>query len=147
MPSSSPLATLRTNLQTQLRARAGLTGVTVMRHSVPPDQLPDSEHIMLLAAAARQEFAAHGASHLEEAQLDFRIRARKPGAGETVADAAEDRALALLAEVETQLRDDATVNGAVMVAWVAEYGIEPDVEPGHRICTITGTIAWKAHLT
>jgi len=145
MPGSSAIPTLRTNLQTQLEARAGLTEVTITRHRPAGDDIDGLEHIWFGAASGAVSPGSVG-SREDVVDLEIRIRVSRPGGDEDASDAAEDRALALYAELEAQLVTDPTVDGACLT-W-NEMDYESDVIPGEneQICNLDITIRFETEL-
>lgn len=138
--ATSVIQTLRSNLRTQLVARANLASVQVTRYTASAEDADWDEGISLGQATADQDWLDVGGGREEVINLDFHIWVRKYGDGDTVAAAAETRALALLAEIESQLRTDITVNGAVLRAEVASYSIDVTAGDQQRIATLTGVI-------
>ena len=67
MPVASVVQTVRSNLKTQLDARAGLNGVSVFKYA-PLDQAPKTEMIYLGDANSGLEFEAFGSG--DEEQMD-----------------------------------------------------------------------------
>jgi hypothetical protein len=143
-------------LQTQLAARPGLAGVTVASGDLDADT-PREAIILGGVFEWEQEWATIGNLRKDE---DFGVETVvwivKPGAGETVIRAARDRAVAIVAEIETYLRlstvhgdavDGITLQGVVRSAeWrptSLRQGPYPD---GGRWCQVTGVIGIKARL-
>lgn len=145
MPGSSALNSIRTNLQTQLQARGNLSGVAVSRHRPAPDDIDGSEHIWFSDARGRTQPGSVG-SREDEIALEIHIRVTRPGGDETEADAVEDRALALFAELEAQLVTDPTVNGACLTWNDIDY--ETDLDPGESewVYEITATVTFETEL-
>lgn len=116
--TSRAIATMRA-LKTQLEARAGLAGVPV--YTADPGALLPLEAIVMLGFDASQEWAAIGRSAKDETfRIPCSVYKALPGASETVVQEVQDRVAAIIAEIETQLRGDPTINGNVRVAAVVE---------------------------
>ena len=145
MPGSSALNTLRTNLQTQLEARENLTGVPVSRFRPGPADIEGVEHIWFGRASGDVD---HGSVGFREdvIELEITVRVTRPGGSDTAADAAEDRALALWAEIEAQLVGDPTVNGACLTWNQMTY--TADIAPGENewVYELTTTVAFETEL-
>ena len=113
MPQSS-VPTLKGNLLTRLKARSGFTGVSVTWGL--PLNLEEKELVMLLDVEGDQVTAAFGQKRRnEEYQLTILISIMGTRGDQ---QPASERAYALAAEIENELRDDPTVGGAVRVAQV-----------------------------
>jgi hypothetical protein len=146
MASSSVLNTFRTNLKTQLSARGGLSGVQVRAYPPAADDYNAAEAIFLADADLSQSHLAMTGRRLEDASVELVVYARKAGDGDTVAAAAEARALALFAQVEGQLGTDDSVNGAVMEAQVGDYTVEHTGDQASRICMVRAQITYREPL-
>lgn len=116
--NSWTMAVFMTALRDLLRDRAGLSGVLVC--SAPIDQntlAGEMEAMTFVDVTANEEPAALGKNRTEEVYtVEGIIQVLKDGADEATAVAARDRAAALLAEVEAQIRatPDAGLGGAVV---------------------------------
>ena len=143
MPIASVVQTVRSNLKTQLDARAGLNGVSVFKYA-PLDQAPKTEMIYLGDANSGLEFEAFGSVYEEQIDLKCFVYVLKAGAGDSVAGTTETRAIALANEVIDQLSDDATINGAVIVSRMRNMTIENTLSDEGRICLIEMDIEAEA---
>lgn len=134
MSTSKAFAAMQA-LATQLRARAGLTGVEV-RTAHPGAKLP-TEAIVMLSFDGDQRWAALGKGSREETFLiPTSIYVSKPGATETVAKACQDRVVALFAEVENQLRTDPSINSTVRVGAIRNPVAEQGYGDRDRWCEV-----------
>jgi|SRR5215471_10518954 len=108
--ATSTIPTLKANLRTQLVARGGLSGVQVSYGAPLP--ATQREFIWLGDVNGEQEYGTYQAPNQRHEMyvLELILSVLKEGVD---AKAADDRCFALFAEVETQLRSDPTVNGAV----------------------------------
>lgn len=147
MSSSSTLATFRGNLVTQLKARGGLSGVQITEFRPAPDDVPHNEAIWLGDAQLRQRIDAMGLQMEEGGDLELVVWSFQPGDGDTAAAAAEDRALALLREVELQLKADSKVNGAVSLAFLSAYNVQGGFDNEGRFCVVDAAITFLADLS
>tara|TARA_R100001510_G_C7613728_1_gene176494 strand:+ start:251 stop:694 length:444 start_codon:yes stop_codon:yes gene_type:complete len=146
MPIASVVQTVRSNLKTQLDARAGLNGVSVFKYA-PLDQAPKTEMIYLGDANSGLEFEAFGSVYEEQIDLKCFVYVLKAGAGDSVAGTTETRAIALANEVIDQLSDDATINGAVIVSRMRNMTIENTLSDEGRVCLIEMDIEAEATLS
>ena len=146
MPIASVVQTVRSNLKTQLDARAGLNGVSIFKYA-PLDQAPKTEMIYLGDANSGLEFEAFGSVYEEQIDLKCFVYVLKAGAGDSVAGTTETRAIALANEVIDQLSDDATINGAVIVSRMRNMTIENTLSDEGRICLIEMDIEAEATLS
>lgn len=124
--ATSTIPTLKANLQAQLQARGGLSGVRVTYGPPLPD--PGREYIWLGDVNGEQEYATFNAPNkMHEAYtLQVIVSVVKEG---TDSKAADDRCFVLFGEVESQLRTDPTVNGAVTEAHVGPFRLTEFVAP------------------
>ena len=146
MPIASVVQTVRSNLKTQLEARAGLNGVSVFKYA-PLDQAPKTEMVYLGDANSGLEFEAFGSVYEEQIDLKCFVYVLKAGAGDSVAGTTETRAIALANEVIDQLSDDATINGAVIVSRMRNMTIENTLSDEGRVCLIEMDIEAEATLS
>lgn len=99
-------------LATQVAARAGITGlepdVRVLTYFPSEDEpLTDSIIIGHTSTDAGSDRAhVGGPRHDETVDVECQIRVVRPGAGDTPAQEAEDRAEALLAELDSEVRSN-----------------------------------------
>jgi hypothetical protein len=112
--ASSSVPALKRNLQTQLQARPGLSGVQISYGAPLPD--PQREFIALLDVEGDQRAAALGAQRrVETYVLTVVVNVIQETTDQR---ACTERCYTLAAELENQLRADATVNGAVRIAQI-----------------------------
>ena len=146
MPIASVVQTVRSNLKTQLEARAGLNGVSVFKYA-PLDQAPKKEMVYLGDANSGLDFEAFGSVYEEQIDLKCFVYVLRAGAGDSVAGTVETRAIALANEVIDQLSDDATINGAVIVSRMRNMTIENTLSDEGRVCLIEMDIEAEATLS
>lgn len=134
-------------LKARLDLRAGLTGVTVATGPLG-DDTPAEAIVLVGVSAADQAYAALG-SRPKDDMYDILggIWVARPGAGEAVLKAARDRALALLAEVEADLREAPNI-GLAYVLWA---NLRPDtldqgMGTGTRWCELDFRVQVKARI-
>ena len=133
---------MRAALLAALQARAGLSGVQ-LGYGMPPGSL-QREHILFGLVDATQEYRALGTVRkFEDYTLTVFIGVSREG---TDQQAADDRALALMAEVEEVLRADPTVSGTVLTAQVERYRLEPLASDTTREARITLEIQTRARI-
>lgn len=121
--ATASIAALKAALITRLKARPGLAGVQVT-WGIPSQDLND-EWIMVGDVDGTQEAVHLGALRREEEYvLDIQVSVVRDMAAD--AQTTAERAFALAAEIEDELRTDPSVGGAVREAQVIGDGlIEP----------------------
>lgn len=135
--ATSTVTAFKAALLSRLQARAGLSGVQVT-YGWPNGQV-QRESIMLGGVSGTQEFRTVGATQkMEEYSLTTYITVIREGSG--LQQNADERALALMAEVEAELRSDLTVNNTVLTAQVARFDLEPMASAESREARLTVTI-------
>jgi hypothetical protein len=97
-------------------------------------------------ATANQSHLTFGGARQEEISLDVIIYVRRPGAGQTQAKAAEDRALELFGEIEDAIRDDPDLNAVFHVQVTGPNEVEAIIDAGNRGCLLRGTVEGEAHI-
>lgn len=133
---------MRAALVTALSARAGLSGVQIV-YGMPPGAL-QREHILLGPVDGTQEYRALGtARKFDDYTVTLYITAMREGTNQQAAD---ERALAIMAEVEDEVRTDPTVGGTVLTAEVSRYRLEPLAGEGAREARITLDIQTRARI-
>lgn len=146
--ATSTVATLRSNLATQITSRLttdGITGVQV--NEFPPgDDMPSSDALFLGTIRVTQINHTFGGSREEELTAEGFIWVVAPGAGDTNAAVAEDRAVAIFASVENELRADPTVNGAVFDSEVDGFDSDPMIHERGRATLLKFEIGAVAHI-
>jgi hypothetical protein len=146
--ASSTIPALKSNLETRLKARPALSGVYVSYG--PPFPVPEPELIALWDVRDwTQRPAALGKrGRDEEYELAILIRVVQS----TVAEhkPVTERAFALLAEIENELRNDPTVGVAEMIA--AELGgqgamsLQEDANDEQRVSTLLVNVHCHARI-
>ena len=100
---------------TALAARSGLSGVLVSYGAPLPN--PPREHVTLGDLSGEQEFASLGAMRKYETfTLDVYVSVVREGSQQ---QACTERAFAIAAEIEDELRTNPTMSGTVRVAEIA----------------------------
>jgi hypothetical protein len=151
MPTTTTKAALVEDaLIAQLKLRAGLSGVQV---EVGPlgDESDASEYIQTVgepgALSSTQTWGALGNRRKDEAvTIRGEVFVERPGAGALVIREVRDRALELMEEVETQLRDDPHINGLVVKSALTGWDEQRGVTPGGRTSVISFIIEYEAWL-
>ena len=146
MAINSQIKVLRDNLKTQLSARAALSGVSIFKFP-PADEAPKTEMIFIADGSSSMDFEAFGSVYEENLDMTVFTYALKPGAGDSVAAAARDRALELAQEVIDELADDSTINGAVLVSRVRSFTEENGLSDEGRFCQIEIQVEAEAILS
>lgn len=123
-------------LKTLLEARAGLAGVQVATAAMGDETNPEA--IVFFGATGTQTWGQFDTN--DPKQDDYTIEGaiwiNKPGAGETTAKAARDRASAIFAELEAQLVTDHEVNDLVLIGELTTTRLEQGVNERGRWCQI-----------
>lgn len=140
--ATSTATAFRAALITALSARSSLTGVQI-GYGMPAGAL-SREHMLLGNLTGTQEFRAIGAQHkFEEFEQTMHIGVVREGQQQQACD---ERAFALMAELEDVLMDDLTVGGTVMTAELSGYRLEPLASETTREARLTTTITVKARI-
>ncbi len=143
--ATSTVPALLTALAGRLRNRAGLAGVAVA--TAPDAAGTPAEVIEFLDTAQDQEFAALGGRRREERyEVRGAIFVARLGAGEATATEARERAYALLAEIENELRADPTVGGAIQTAEVARVNLQQGASPDGRLAALEFWLRVRARI-
>lgn len=138
--STSAIPTFTANLLTQLKARSALATVQVVDGG---DFLPDPqrEFISLGDVTWEQDWRLLGGAvapstrtKREQFDLEITIWVQQEATDQA---AAVNRAFALMAEIETQIRTDPTVNGACIVAQVRRGRLRKLANEGQRGARLT----------
>lgn len=145
--ATSKLPALKSGLKTLLEAQAGLSGVLVS-YGWPKD--PRREIIVLADAEITQEYRGIGAAiqspqPAKREEIDLTVLVSV--VGETTAQqATTERSLALLGYIETALRTDPRVGGAVEVAQLSRYRVEELVNDTAREARTTAVVSATAYI-
>ena len=123
----------RSNLKTQLEARSNLSGVKIFSYT--PGEVLDREFISLGNANTNIVPFTMGGQYEQQFTVTGLVFVNQVGAGDLVAEATNDRAVALLDEVFKQIVSDPTVNGSVQNAELTNYREENGVDENGRVCT------------
>jgi hypothetical protein len=113
--ATSTIPALKLALQTQLAGRVNLAGVQISYGFPGPE--PEVEYIWLADVKGQQHLATIGTRARDETYtLTVLIKSQNMDPADQ--RTATERAFALMAELEAQLRTDPTVNGSVQVAQI-----------------------------
>lgn len=135
--ATSTVPAFKAALLTRLQARTGLSGVQITYGW--PSGAVKRESIMLGGVNGTQVFRTIGATQkLEEYSMTVYITVIREGAGRQ--QNCDERALALMAEIETELRDGITVNNTVLTAELGEFDLQPMANAETREARLTVTI-------
>jgi len=129
----SIVSNFRSNLKTQLEARAGLSGVKIFSYT--PGEVLDREFISLGNATTNIAPFTMGGQYEQSFTVTGLIFVNQVGGGDTVAESVNDRAVALIDEIFQQIVSDPTVNGSVQNAELVRYQEENGVDENGRVCT------------
>lgn len=144
--ATSTIGTTRTALQTLIAAQ--LSGVNVF--SFPPgdkalEGTASYEFVALSDVTGTQNHLVFGGGREESFVFSGVIWVAKSGTGDTVSASAENRALALLAGVETAVRNDDTP-GSAFHAQVVNYRVSNGAEDVRSWCGIEFDIDVESHI-
>lgn len=141
--ATSTVTAFKAALLTQLQNRAGLSGVQVSYGW--PGGAVKRESIMLGGVSGTQVFRTIGATQkMEEYALTVYITVIREGAGRQ--QNADERALALMAEIENELRPGITVNNTVLTAELGAFDLQPMASAETRQAILTVTINVMARI-
>lgn len=145
--ATSALPALKAGLKTLLQAEPGLSGVLVS-YGWPKD--PRRELIVLADAEIVQAYRGIGAAIQSPAPAkreDIDLTVLVSVVGETTAQQAiTERSLTLLGHIETALRSDPQVGGAVEVAQLTRYRVEELVNDTAREARTTAVVSATAYI-
>jgi hypothetical protein len=140
--ATSTIPAFKNALYTRLAARSGLSGVQVSYGW--PTGAVQREHIILGGVDGTQEYRAIGAQHrFEEYTLTVYINVLREGVQQQTCD---ERCLALLAEVESELRSDPTVNNTVLTAELGSFVLDPMANDQSREARLRVGVSVKARI-
>lgn len=141
--ATTTVTAFKSALLARLQARTGLAGVQITYGW--PNGAVKRESIMLGGVNGSQTFRTIGATQkMEEYQLTVYITVIREGSGRQ--QVCDERALALMAEVEDELRDDVTVNNTVLTAELAGFDLQPMASAETREARLTLTINVMARI-
>lgn len=141
--ATSTVSEFKAALLTRLQNRSGLEGVQITYGW--PSGAVKRESIMLGGVSGTQEFRTIGATQkMEEYALTAFITVIREGAGNQ--QACDERALAIMAEVEDELRDGITVNNTVLTAELGGFDLQPMASAETREARLTVTIDVMARI-
>jgi hypothetical protein len=144
--ASSSIPALKRKLKARLEARTALSGVQISYGAPLPN--PGREYIWLGDADGNQSAATMNPvtkPRNEEYTLQVRIWAQVEGTNQQTAT---ERAFTLAAEIENELRDDITVNGAVRGAQFGEgeFRLEEMASDTARAALLTVSVFCEARI-
>lgn len=136
--STSAVGSVLDTIVAALKALSGLTGVNVFSGPVGAEEA-GREWIIFDEARLVEVAAAMGGNREETWDVDGALMAAKPwqGTTELSIEAARDRALAILAEIETHLND--TYTGNLPDVELTNARLTQDFGPEGRSCLIEFT--------
>jgi hypothetical protein len=141
--ATSTVPAFKAALLTRLQARTGLSGVQITYGW--PNGAVKRESIMLGGVNGTQTFRTIGATQkMEEYQLTVYITVIREGSGRQ--QNCDERALALMAELENELRPGITVNDTVLTAELASFDLQPMASAETREARLTVTIDVMARI-
>jgi hypothetical protein len=129
--ATSTIVAFKRALHAALVARVGLAGVLVTRGVEPVDQMVTELVVIGDVTRSSQTAAALGRQRREEDySLDVEVSVLGHHADDP--DALAERAAALVAEVEAELRSNIDVGGVVRTAQVASVGLQEGSDGNQR---------------
>lgn len=143
--AQSSVPALKTNLTAALQARPNLSGIQVTNGAPLPN--PSREYVWLADVEGDEEPAALGRNrHSEIYSLTVIIQAIREGVDQAAATA---RAYAFRDEIDTQLRSDVTVGGALGSGWAyvgGHFKLEELANDSQRGALLTITVSCEARI-
>lgn len=133
--TTSAIPAFKSALVDALIRRTGLAGVQIL--SAPEFKEIAYESIQFHDVSGDQEWAGATRNREEEFDVDGMVWAAKPGSDEAIYREVRDRAFALLAEVEDELRTSPRVGNTVRLAEVTHIETTEGADPEQgRVCRI-----------
>lgn len=134
-------------LTAQLLARTGLAGVDIRSYTFDLDTANEMDILYFIDTDMDEEAASTGnLRHQETYTVTGEIASARPGAGEDEAQACRDRAQAILAELEDELRINHTMNRTVKWCRLSRVALKQGYSDRGRICVVSFTITAFASL-
>jgi len=134
---------LKSVFETQLVADT-ITGVTVTEFDSGDEQTGD--WVFFGSIRSSQVEHSFGGSRQETLNVEGFIRVERPGAGDSVAAAAEDRAHLILGSLEDSLRSDITVSSTVFDCVIAGHESGYATTTEGRVAVIAFDLVAEAHI-
>jgi len=147
--TSSSLGRFLTAFRDALGSRSGLTGVRIFTGPVG-EQDVGQENIVFAVDETRvdQDFPTAGQREaFESYEVEGRIWIVKPGSGESVIAATRERALEILAEVQSECTSNMTMDGSVRSLLLNSFSLMQLPLDGARDCRVSFTIEAKSNFT
>lgn len=142
--ATSTITAYRSALQAKLAARAGLAGVQIS-YGMPTGAL-SREHILFGEVNATQEYrTVGGASGLKYENYDMTIHVGVVREGRQQQQA-DERALAIMTEIESAIRSDPSCSNTVLVSQLSAYRLEPITSEQSRLTLLTLTVTVQARI-
>lgn len=146
--ATSRIQALRTQLVTSWTTQLtsdGITGVTVTGYD-PADQATKTDQAWVHDITTTQSLLTFSGTRDETLRVEGKVWVLKPGAGQTVANDAETRALTILGSLETILRTDTDLNSVILFAEIVEVTSSPMAIPDGQLCVLSFELAVTANL-
>lgn len=145
--ATSKIGVIRAALKTAISAQ--LSGVNVF--AFPPGEaalvgVTAYEFVALAGADGDQSHLVFGGGRDETVTFSGVVYAAKPGSGDTVFASAEDRALVLLAGVETALTSDDTPGAGTFHGEVTGYRVDHGSDGERAWCTVDFDVDVESHI-
>lgn len=145
--STSRVPALRSALKSVFAAQLVTDGVTAtVTEFDPGDEQTKVDCVWFGSIRSQQAEHTFGGSRAESMIAEGFVRVMRPGAGDTVAAAAEDQAHVILASLEDALRSDITVGSAVFDCVIAGHESGYATDPEGRICVVAFDVEAEAHI-
>src|SRR5438128_122383 len=113
--ATSTIPAMKAALRTQLAGRVGLNGVQISYGY--PGPVAETEYLWLADVKGEQKAATIGTRARDE-RYTLTVVVYAQNSDPRDSQTPTERAFALMAEIESQLRTDPTVNGTVLVAQI-----------------------------
>lgn len=147
--ATSVVPSVRKKLRDRLRARPNLSRVQVSLGKPWP---PENEFIAIRDVRPHDQRQAgmRTAPHPREEEFTLHVLVSVIQGGHADSEAVVDRAYALAAELEQEIRDDMTIGGALTNGWAQVEGLElEDIGPnddGIREARVHARVACRARI-
>lgn len=147
MATSSQLGAVRTAFKAALLERPALSTVAISKFTPAADDVVATEQIWFQSQVTGSQEPASPTKRHDDLPIVLVVQVRLSGGGETVAAAAEDRALALFAECEAVIASDTTLGGVILgITPPSEYSVDHDTESGNRLCIIEARVLFMTEI-
>jgi hypothetical protein len=149
MATASSLGVFLVAVRDALSARPGLAGVRIFTGPVGEKDIGQENIVFAVESIdVAQDFPTAGQREaFESYPVEGRIWIVKPGSGENAIEAARERALEILGEVQSECSANMTMDGSVRSLLLTSYSLTQLPLDAARDCRVSFTIEVKANFT